>query len=68
MAYSYLKQSEKDNRVKNIQGPEVIPIRQWPKHSQMAPVIRNDIFSDFFFPSLGITFVSGAEPICIQYS
>lgn len=67
MAYNYLKQSEKDNRVKNIQGPEVIPLRQWPKHSQMAPVIRNQIFAGFFFSFLGITFVSGAELICIQY-
>lgn len=67
MSYNYLKQSEKDNRVKNIQGPEVIPLRQQPTHSQMVPVIRNYIFSDYFFSFLGITFVSGAELTYIQY-
>lgn len=67
MSYNYLKQSEKDNRVKNIQGPEVIPLRQQPTHSQMVPVIRNYIFSDYFFSFLGIIFVSGAELTYIQY-
>lgn len=48
MSYNYLKQPDKDSRVKDIQGPKVIFLWWQPKNTQMVSIVRSSTFPEFF--------------------